>query len=96
METIQLLKPFLFAAVGGMLYGISFLLQHRALLMGKSIQTNRAQAVGFFLLRILILWALGSYLLRMPALHFILASIVFFGIFWLTILFAKAKSYERT
>lgn len=95
MIDLIVLKPFALAAIAGIVYGISFLLQHRALLWGTSLQASRAQAVGFFLLRILILWALGTYLLRIPTIHFILATILFFGAFWLTILFAKATSHER-
>lgn len=87
----------MFPAIGGiagLLYGGSFLLQHKEIV--QTIPRNsRAQTIAFFICRIGILFFLGKYLLRAALIVSIMTLISFFGMFWLTILYVKAKSYER-
>lgn len=87
--------PILISCATGLLYGISFLLQHKTLLMVK-VGQNRANTIAFFLVRIGILYMLGNYLLQMPLIPSILGSIGFFCMFWLIILSVKAKPYEQS
>lgn len=86
--------PILISCAAGLIYGLSFLLQHKTLLMGTG--QHRANNVAFFLIRIGILFMIGNYLLQMPLIPSILGSIGFFCMFWLIILSVKAKPYEQS
>ncbi len=79
----------------GILYGYSFILQHKGIAFGISAQNNWKHSVAFFFMRVGILFFIGRYLLQTPLIPSILGSIGFFSMFWLIILQVKAKSHEQ-
>ncbi len=87
--------PILVSCGAGVLYGGSFLLQHKSLVTTVGIHT-RAQNIAYFCIRIGILFILGKYLLQIPLIPSILGSIGFFCMFWLIVLQVKAKPHERS
>lgn len=88
------LFPTLIGCTAGLLYGCSFILQHKGMFQQVALY-HRAQSIAFFLLRIGILFIVGNYLLQTPLIPSILGSIGFFCMFWLIILQVKAKFHER-
>ncbi len=87
--------PILVSCGAGLLYGCSFLLQHKSIIINVDYN-NRAQSIAYFLIRIGILFMIGKYLLQIPLIPSILGSIGFFCMFWLIILQVKAKPHERS
>ncbi len=83
--------PMLIGIGAGILYGYSFVIQQRSMFF----QSNQTRAASFFIVRILIMSFVGSYLLRSPVIPSILGVLGFVVIFWSVLLIKKANLYEE-
>jgi len=85
MTTLAALISLSIGSVTGIVYGLSFL-------HGRS---NRALSFVFTFVRLACLAIFFFYLLRLPAIHFIILLPSFLIMFWLTVLNRKATLNER-
>lgn len=88
-------SPILVAAIAGLLYGYSFLLQHHSWMRGGYTLRGRVISVSFFVARFTILLGAIKYLLRSALIPSILGVVLFIAIFWLVIMRVKVTNHER-
>ncbi|HZW60696.1 MAG TPA: hypothetical protein VFF04_00560 [Candidatus Babeliales bacterium] len=91
MPTITIFLSIITGIISGIIYGLFFLLQRRRVFsLDATSYRFHALNVIFSATRILLLAVVWYYLLLSPSINLILLVTSFLGVFWLTILTAKA------
>lgn len=91
---LEHVAPIFIGLISGLAYGSSFFLQHKGIFSATTSQ-NKVGQIGFFCIRIAIIFLAGQYVLRSALIPSILGSMAFFSMFWIVILTIKAQLYER-